>query len=28
VILEFSILCFMTVGILRVALMKFNDRLE
>lgn len=28
VILEFSILCLMTVGILRVALMKFNDRLE
>ena len=28
VILEFSILCFMAVGILRVALMKFNDRLE
>ena len=28
VILEFSILCIMTVGILRVALMKFNDRLE
>ena len=28
VILEFSILCVMTVGILRVALMKFNDRLE
>lgn len=28
VLLEFSIICVMTVGILRVALMKFNDRLE
>lgn len=28
VLLEFSIICIMTVGILRVALIKFNDRLE
>ena len=28
VLLEFGIICVMTAGILRVALMKFNDRLE
>lgn len=28
ILLEFSIICVMTIGILRVALMKFNDRLE
>ena len=28
ILLEFSIICVMAIGILRVALMKFNDRLE